>query len=69
MAEKTIYNPDKARIYHCWHWCDCGKTWTHSQGDWEAMKRHVSNRHRNDWSVIHTAPSDYQVAQIIVGGR
>ncbi len=36
-----IDNPDVNGIYHCWHVCKtCGKAWTHSQGDFEDLKRH-----------------------------
>jgi hypothetical protein len=35
-----LKNPDPSHIYHCWHYCTvCRRTYTHSQGAWERMKR------------------------------
>ena len=63
----TVSNPDRQGVYHCWHYCrGCGKTWTHSQGDWEDMKRHIMLKHKNDWSLIATAPTDYLIAEVTI---
>jgi len=38
----TMYlkNPDGRPIYGVWHFCKvCGRTYTHSQGCWESIKR------------------------------
>lgn len=36
----VVENPDKDQVYHVWHACGvCGKTWDHSQGDFEELKR------------------------------
>jgi len=38
---KRLINPDQNKIYHVWHYCvKCGKTWTHSQGDFDSLKKH-----------------------------
>ncbi len=59
MRKITIRNPDTKRIYHCWHYCRaCGTAWTHSQADWEDIKKHVKVKHHMNWNLISTVPGE-----------
>lgn len=64
MAILKLVNPDRGRIYHCWHYCaECKRTWTHSQGDHdEAKRRECCSRREN----LITVPSTFIAVEIVV---
>ena len=64
-----VENPDKRRIYHIWHYCRvCGKTWTHSQADWDDLIKHVKDVHIGNWSVIASASTETECVEVEDGG-
>ena len=55
MNEIILTNPDKEAIYRCWHYCEkCFKTYTHSQADWEKIKKSKCCNDPNNLETIST---------------
>ncbi len=59
-----VKNPDSNKIYHVWHYCDCGQTFTHSQGSWESMKIHVRVKHKDNWDWIHDVSTNIESVEL-----
>ncbi len=46
---EVINNPDKQRIYHCWHYChDCKEAFMHTQAQMDFHKNHSFDTHPID---------------------
>ena len=48
-----VTNPDKQRIYHCWHYCKvCGKSFSHHQSSWDTEIKSHKHFQDNDDNLI-----------------